>query len=72
MDWSGVMWIILMFWLSFWRHPFTAKDPLVSKWRNATFLHIFSNEETNSSISWMAWGLENVQHIPPFPQLFLK
>ncbi len=23
--------------LSFWRHPFTAEDPLVSKWCNAKF-----------------------------------
>ncbi len=30
---------------SFWRHPFTAEDPLVSKWWNATFLQIYSDEE---------------------------
>ncbi len=35
MDWSGVdyLWIIVMFLsavgLSFWRHPFTAEDPLM-------------------------------------------
>ncbi len=46
MDWSGVhyLWIIVMFlsavWLSFWRHPFTAEDRLLSKWLNATFLQI--------------------------------
>ncbi len=40
---------------SFWRHPFTAEDPSVSKWRNAVFLQICSDEETNSSTSWMAW-----------------
>ncbi len=28
---------------SFWRHPFTAEDPLVSKWCNATFLQIYSD-----------------------------
>ncbi len=33
---------------SFWRHPFTAEDPLVSKSCNATFLKIYSVEETNS------------------------
>ncbi len=38
---------------SFWRHPFTAEEPLVSKWCNATFLKICS-DETNSSTSWMA------------------
>ncbi len=30
--WTGVVWIIVMFYqlfdLSFWRHPFTAEDPL--------------------------------------------
>ncbi len=29
----------------------TAEDPLMSKWWNATFLQIWSNEETNSSTS---------------------
>ncbi len=27
--------------LSFWRHPFTAEDPLASKWCNAKFLQIW-------------------------------
>ncbi len=40
-----------LFWLSFWRHPFTAEDPLVSKWCKAKFLRISSNEE--ASTSWM-------------------
>ncbi len=41
MDWSGVdyLWIIVMFYqlfgLSFWRHPFTEEDSLVSKWWNS-------------------------------------
>ncbi len=39
----------------FWRHPFTAEDPLVSKYSNAKFLQICSDEETNSSTFWMAW-----------------
>ncbi len=26
-----------LLWLSFWRHPFTAEDPLVNKWCNDTF-----------------------------------
>ncbi len=42
MDWSGVdyLWIIVMFVIivSFWWHPFTAEDPLVSKWCNSKFL----------------------------------
>ncbi len=39
---------------SFWRHPFTAENPLMSKWCNAKFLQICSDEETNSSTTWMA------------------
>ncbi len=41
--------------LSFCWHPFTAEHPLVSKWCNAKFIRICSDEETNSSTSWMAW-----------------
>ncbi len=53
----GLLWCFYqLFGLSFWRHPFTVEDPLVSKWCNATFLQICSDEETNSSTSWMAWG----------------
>ncbi len=44
-----------LFGLSFWRHPFTTNDPLVSKWCNDTFLQICSDEETNSSTFY---GLE--------------
>ncbi len=29
---------------SFWQHPFTAEDPLMSKWCNAELLQICSNE----------------------------
>ncbi len=53
--WTAVVWIIVMFYwlfgLSFWRHPFTAEDPLISMWFNAIFLQICSDEETNSSTS---------------------
>ncbi len=48
MDWRCVDYcyvFISCFGLSFWRHPFTAKDPLVSKWYNAKFLQICSNGE---------------------------
>ncbi len=38
MDWTC---FYQLFGLSFWRHPFTAEDPLVSKWCNATFLQIW-------------------------------
>ncbi len=57
--WTGVMWITCgllwcfyqLFGLSFWRHPFTAEHPLLSKWCNATFLQIWWRQT-----SWMAWG----------------
>ncbi len=60
---NQVMWISCgflcfyqLFGLSFWQHPFTTEDPLVSKWCNATFPQICSDKQTNSSTSWMAWG----------------
>ncbi len=49
MDWSGVDYCDV-FGLSFWRHPFTAEHPLVSKWCNAKFHQIWSNEEMNPNI----------------------
>ncbi len=49
--------------LSFWRHPFTTKDSLVSMWCNAAFHQICSDEEINSCTSWMAWGWVNFQQI---------
>ncbi len=56
-DWV-MLWIIVMFLSAVWAlilmAPFTAEDPLVSKWCNAKFLQICSDEETNSSTSWMA------------------
>ncbi len=43
----GLLWCFhQLFRLSFWRHPFTAEDPLVSKWCNAKVLQICSREET--------------------------
>ncbi len=36
--------------LPFWQHPFTAEDPVVSKWCSATFLQMCSDEEANSSM----------------------
>ncbi len=48
-----------LFGLSFWRHPFTAEDPLVSKWCNAKCLQIYSKEEfINQDLDiWMNAGL---------------
>ncbi len=74
--WTGVMWITCgllwcfyqLFGLSFWRHPFTAEDPLVSKWWKNKFLQICSDEETKSSTSWIAWGWVNFQKIFSFDQ----
>ncbi len=44
----------VLFGLSFWRHPFTAKNQFVSKQCNAKFLQICSDQE-KKSCSWMAW-----------------
>ncbi len=36
LEWCGLLWCFYqLFGLSYWRHPFTAQDPLVSKWCNA-------------------------------------
>ncbi len=35
-------------------HYYRSEDPSVSKWCNAKFLQICSNEETNQSSSWIA------------------
>ncbi len=47
LEWCGLLWCFSqLFGLSFWRHPFTTKDLLVvSKWCNAKFLQIYSNQE---------------------------
>ncbi len=70
--WTGGVWITCglllcfnqLFELSFWRHPFTAEDPLVSKSFNAKFIQIGPNEKKLTHRlthklahrSWMAWG----------------
>ncbi len=55
MDWSrGLLWCFYhLFGLSFWRHPFTAEDPLLSKWCNATFLQIWWRNKLIYCTSWM-------------------
>ncbi len=59
----GLLWCFYkIFVLSFWRHPFTTLDTLVSRC-NAKFLQICSDQETNSSISRMAWGWKYFQQI---------
>ncbi len=53
MDWICVeyLWIFVisyqLFGLSFWRHPFAAEEPLVSKWRDAILLQICSDGRNN-------------------------
>ncbi len=37
----GLLWFYQLFGLSFWRHPFTAEDPLLSKLCNAKYLQLF-------------------------------
>ncbi len=39
-----------LFGLSFWRHPFTAEDPLVSKWWNAKF--VLMKKQTHLHLGW--------------------
>ncbi len=59
--WTGVVWITCrllwcfyqLFGLSFWRHPFTADDPLLNKWCNATFLQIgLLKKQTYLHLGW--------------------
>ncbi len=74
--WTWVVWITFgLFWcfyqlfgFSFWRHPFNAEDPLVSKGCNAKFLQICFHEGTNSSISWMV----NFSNFSFLGKLFLQ
>ncbi len=68
--WTGVVWITCWllwcfyqpFGLSFWRHPFTAEDPLVSKWCNDKFLQICSDEETSPDFTDLGtnWYSRNI------------
>ncbi len=37
---------------SFWRHPFTPEDQLMSKWCNAKFLQISSGEQIHLHFGW--------------------
>ncbi len=41
MEWCELLWCFISCLASFWRHPFTAEHPLLSKWWNATFLPIW-------------------------------
>ncbi len=64
--WTGEVWTACgLLWCldSFWRHPFTADDPLESKSWNAQFPPMYSDEETNSSTSCMAWEGGHFQQV---------
>ncbi len=58
--WTGVVWITCgllwcvyqLFGLSFWRHPFTAEHPLLSKWCTVTFLQIWWRNNTHRHLGW--------------------
>ncbi len=54
--WTGVVWIIVMFLSAVWTLILTA--PIhIHCWDSDAMLHFSkSDEETNSSTSWMAWG----------------
>ncbi len=81
--WTGVMWITgVLLWcfyqpfrLSFWRYPFTADDPFVSRCCKAKLLQFCSDEETNSI--YILEGLRvNVHFLVTFllkmPKTFLQ
>ncbi len=54
-----------------WRHPFTAEDPLVSKWFNAKFLQICCKEKTNYSFKChqakTKWCVRDFAYLPSSP-----
>ncbi len=67
--WTGVMWNIVMFFyqlfgLSFWRHPFTAEDLLMSKWCNAKFLLFFTWRNVSVTyVTLVPWRRERRRHV---------
>ncbi len=67
--WTGVVWITCgllwcfyqLFGLSFWRHPFTAEDPLLSKWCNATFP---MKKQTHLHVEWSEVSTFTFSYLP--------
>ncbi len=59
MDWRAVDYcdVFISSLDSFWRHPFTAEHPLVFKSCIATFIQLYSQEQTNSSTSWWFFSI---------------
>ncbi len=68
LEWCGLLVIFFdqLFGLSFWRHPFTAEDPLLSKWFNAEFLQICRRNK----LTCISAGLR-VQVWVKFRQIFI-
>ncbi len=59
LEWCGLLWCFYqLFGLSFWRHPFTAEDPL---WAIDVMLHFSKSDEETNSTSWLAWRWVNFQ-----------
>ncbi len=56
----GLLWFFYqLFGLSFWRHPFTLEDPLVS----SDVIQNFSNSFGFLIFIWMGWGWVYLQQI---------
>ncbi len=75
--WTGVVWITCgllwcfyhLFGLSFWRHPFTAEHPLLSKWCNDTFLQIYIMDGLRVNIfsaNFHFWVNYSFKYLPLF------
>ncbi len=62
--WTGMVWITCgllwcfyqLFGLSFWRHPFTAEHPLLSRWWNVIFLQIWWKNKLVYILNDLSWG----------------
>ncbi len=56
----GLLWCFHQ--LSFWRHPFIAEDPLVSKWCNNKFSQICSDEEPHFIVLFLTRKAEKQKY----------
>ncbi len=69
----GLLWCFYqMFGLSFWRHPFTAEDPLMSKWFNAQILQIRPEGEQIFIFWWIIPLPTNYNAIKPTCTMFVN
>ncbi len=53
--WTGMVWITCGLLWCFWRHPFTAEDPLLWKWRNASDL---MKKQTHLHLGWPVYSFK--------------